>query len=220
MRWFPSNKAAKKVIYCFTGIILLFFTTSLISLSGFNKVSLRFMSMYNDRLVPSMDLSHMIELQYKNRFLLEDAVSGLSGKTTEGLIREITVNNQVIDSVLNRYISGHKFENQERQDLKDYNRNVQQYRRVERQIMQLLHGGDRVMAARLFTSQSYSAFDKAIVPLARLEDDQVVFGREQYEEIERLSARIQVVLLIFMGIAVITAITLGLVISHEYINQR
>ena len=220
MRWFPSNRAAKRIIASFAGIVILLFISSLISLTGFNKMARNFRIIYYDRLIPSLDLAHMLERQYVNRFYLEEAVTGIGLRSSKATILEVKRNNHVIDSLLSKYVVSHTLKEEEKQALKEYNKNIRPYRNLEVRIFEALDQNDVEEARRIFKKESYSAFERAANPLIRLQDDQLIFGTREYKEIDKYSRNVQIVLIIFLCFAVAIAIALGVIVSQEYLHNN
>lgn len=219
MALFDSNKTARRIINSFILVVALMLLMGAIGTIGLNNITVSFRKMYQRRLVPAMDISHIIEKQYQNRFHLEEHISGISIENYTQLENDIRKNNIQVDSIIGHYADGANIlDHQEAVELKQYRVAIRAYRNLESIILELSRNNNKTEATRLFTSQSYPSFQAAIRPMEHLEDDQVAFGKQLYQETEEISNNIRAALYVCIAVALVVAIALAVIVSREYIS--
>jgi len=214
MRWFKSNKEARKIVQIFLTLFFLLIGLGIFSISGVKQVSVQFRKLFLQRLIPALDMAHLVELQYQNRFHLEEHITGVSIENYWQLESFITVNNHKMDSILSKYTtSSYIMDPKEAMDLKNFVKAHKRYLALEDSILFLSKSGLKDNARLMFTRRSYSLFQNNIRPLVLLEEDQADLGRSLYFEAQKQVDRIYVWLYVVMGIAVAWAIVMGIVIG-------
>ncbi|SFC18385.1 Four helix bundle sensory module for signal transduction [Flexibacter flexilis DSM 6793] len=216
---FPSNSAARRILNSFGIIFGLMLITGAMGSFGIYKTNDSFREMYERRLVPAMDISHIIEKQYQNRFHLEEHISGISIENYTELENDIAQNNAQVDSMINHYADGgNVLDAVEAQELKKYRNAIRSYRLLEKEILQLSRQNQKQIAAELFTKKTYPAFQAAVRPMERLEDDQVLLGKQLYQKTETSVSNIRTGLFVAIAVGLVVGIVLALVVSREYIS--
>jgi CHASE3 domain sensor protein len=217
MSLFNSHKTAKRIIKSFILIFALMLLMGAVGSVGINNLTSSFRKMYQRRLVPAMDISHIIEKQYQNRFHLEEHISGISIENYAQLENDIKINNRQVDSIISHYADGADIlDHEEAKELKQYRNAIRSYRSLEKNILLLSRDNKKKEATQLFTANSYTAFQAAVRPMERLEDKQVALGKQLYQEAEKVGDNIRMALYASIAIALVVAITLAVIVSREY----
>jgi len=214
MRWFKSNKDARKIVQIFLTLFFLLIGVGIFSITGVKQISVQFRKLFQQRLIPALDMARLVELQYQNRFHLEEHLTGVSIENYGQLESDIAVNNHKMDSVLKKYTtSSYIMDPREAKDLKTFVKAHKRYLALEDSILHYSKRGDKEKARDLFTRRSYTLFQNNIRPLVMLEDDQADLGRNLYYEAQKQVDRIYVWLYVVMGVAVAWAVVMGIVIG-------
>jgi hypothetical protein len=214
MRWFRSNKDARKILRIFLTLFFLLIGVGIFSISGVKQISIQFRKLFQQRLIPALDMARLVELQYQNRFHLEEHITGVSNENYLELERDMAINNHKMDSILKRYTtSSYIMDPREAKDLKSFVKAHKRYLSLEDSILILSKRGEKQKARELFTQRSYSLFQNNIRPLIMLEDDQADLGRNLYYEAQKQVDRIYVWLYVVMGVAVGWAVVMGIVVG-------
>jgi len=214
MRWFKSNKDARKIVQIFLTLFFLLIGVGIFSITGVKQVSVQFRKLFQQRLIPALDMARLVELQYQNRFHLEEHLTGISIETYEQLESDIAVNNHKMDSVLKKYTtSSYIMDPREAKDLKTFVKAHKRYIALEDSILYYSKLGDKLKARDLFTERSYTLFQNNIRPLVMLEDDHADLGKNLYYEAQKQVDRIYFWLYVVMGVAVAWAVVMGIVVG-------
>ncbi len=214
MRWFKSNKDARKIVQIFLTLFFLLIGVGIFSITGVKQVSVQFRKLFQQRLIPALDMARLVELQYQNRFHLEEHLTGISIETYEQLESDIAVNNHKMDSVLKKYTtSSYIMDPREAKDLKTFVKAHKRYIALEDSILYYSKLGNKLKARDLFTERSYTLFQNNIRPLVMLEDDHADLGKNLYYEAQKQVDRIYFWLYVVMGVAVAWAVVMGIVVG-------
>lgn len=164
-------------------------------------------------------MARLVELQYQNRFHLEEHITGVSIETYVELERDMKVNNHKMDSILKRYTtSSYIMDPREAKDLKTFVKAHKRYLALEDSILINSKAGNKEKARELFTKRSYTLFQNNIRPLIMLEDDQADLGKNLYYEAQKQVDRIYVWLYVVMGVAIAWAVIMGIVVGKATID--
>ncbi len=213
-----TKKVGKRIIYCFTIVFFLLISIGMVSVSGVSRLSNKFFSMYRDRLEPAMELSVIIERSYQNRLHLEEHVTELGVESLVQIEFDIHRNNRIIDSLINKYSETYLVP-EEIKSLNKYRRNMDEYRKLERNIITLSRQRQHQEAMNLLTGRSFTLFRSIIEPLERLEEMQLIAGQELYLEAERLALRVNMTIYLAMGIGIVIAIIVATIVSLAYVDR-
>jgi CHASE3 domain sensor protein len=213
-----TKKVGKRIIYCFSIVFFLLISIGMVSVSGVSRLSNKFFSMYRDRLEPAMELSYIIERSYQNRLHLEEHVTEMGVESLSQIEYAIYKNNRVIDSLILKYSETYLVP-EEIKSLNKYRRNINEYRKLEKETIKLSRERQHQDAMAILTGQSFTLFRSIIEPLERLEEVQLIAGKELYLEAERLALRVNMTIYLAMGIGIVVAIIVATIVSLAYIDR-
>ena len=109
MRWIKTRKSAINLISAYYFQLALLLGVGIYGISAVNKLVRQFDDLFGKKLIPAMDISHVLELQYQNRFHLEEFLTGLSLENQVEILDDIHRNNAEIDSLINLYITSSSY---------------------------------------------------------------------------------------------------------------
>jgi hypothetical protein len=220
MRWIKTRKAAINLITAYYFQLALLLGLGIFCISAVNKLVKQFDDLFGKKLIPAMDISHVLELQYQNRFHLEEFLTGLSLENQVDLLDDIHRNNLEIDSLVNYYISSSSYmEPEERKDLKDFAKAQKAYKKEENYIVNLHGTGHGSVAAARFKLESNIKFQDAVKPMKKFEDAELKLGKRIFERVKSQATVINWVLYISMAFGVLLAISLGLNLSRHFMEN-
>lgn len=220
MRWIKSPKTALNLITAYYFQLAILIGVGVYGITAVNKLKRQFDDLFGRKLIPAMDISRVIELQYQNRFHLEEFISGLSIENQVQLMDDIRRNNNEIDSLVNIYTTSSTYmEEEERQDLKDFHKAHNTYRKEENYILSLHGTGNHEKAESRFKIESNIKFQAAVKPMKKFELAEVELGRKIFERVKGQVTTINWVLYITMTFALIVAIIMGIHLGRHYMEN-
>jgi len=220
VRWIKTRKTAINLISAYYFQLALLLGVGIYGISAVNKLVRQFDDLFGKKLIPAMDISHVLELQYQNRFHLEEFLTGLSLENQVQLLDDIHRNNTEIDSVVNLYITSSSYmEVAELQDLKEFAKAQKAYKKEENYIINLHGSGHGSVAASRFKIESNIKFQDAVKPMKKFEDEELRLGKKIYERVKDQVSTINWVLYISMSFAILLAITIGLNLGRQFMEN-
>lgn len=176
----------------------------------------QFDDLFAKKLIPAMDISRVLELQYQNRFHLEEFLTGMSLENQVQLLEDIHQNNKAIDSLVSMYISSSSYmEPEERNDLKEFAKAQKAYRKEENYIINLHGTGHGSTAAARFKFESNIKFQAAVRPMKKFEAVEIKLGKRILEKVKSQVNTINWVLYASMCFAVLLSIAIGIAIGRS-----
>jgi len=220
MSWIKTRKTAINLISAYYFQLALLLGLGIYGISAVNKLVNQFDDLFGKKLIPAMDISHVLELQFQNRFHLEEFLTGLSLENQVQLLDDIHRNNGEIDSLVNLYITSSSFmEPEEKQDLKDFAKAQKIYRKEENYIISLHGTGHGSVAEARFKLESTIKFQDAVKPMKKFEAAEVKLGKKIFERVKGQVRTINWVLYISMSFAILLAISIGLNLSRHFMED-
>jgi len=220
VRWIKTRKTAINLISAYYFQLALLLGVGIYGISAVNKLVRQFDDLFGKKLIPAMDISHVIELQYQNRFHLEEFLTGLSLENQVQLLDDIHRNNIEIDSLVNLYITSSSYmEVEEIQDLKDFAKAQKTYKKEENYIINLHGSGHGSVAASRFKIESNIKFQDTVKPMKKFEDEELRLGKKIFERVKDQGNIISWVLYISMSFAILLAITIGLNLGRQFMEN-
>ncbi len=220
MRWIKTRKIAINLISAYYFQLALLLGVGIYGISAVNKLVRQFDDLFGKKLIPAMDISHVLELQYQNRFHLEEFLTGLSLENQVQLLDDIHRNNAEMDSLVNLYITSSSYmEREELQDLKDFAKAQKTYKKEENYIINLHGTGHGSVAASRFKIESNIKFQDVVKPMKKFEAEEVRLGKKIFERVKEQVSTINWVLYISMSFAILIAITIGLNLGRQFMEN-
>lgn len=195
------NKLAIAIAAAFAVIVLANFFVSY-SIANINS---QFKSVYEDRLIPSLDISEVVERYYQNRIYLEEYILAENSEVEHNLDNLMQANYAAIDSVIYRYEKTYLVE-RESEGLQNYKAQFDKLVVVQERILKLSREGNKEQAMELYRTAGYEAFNNLLVPLHSLIKLQGEVGKELYQAAERQVKALNVLYYLVLGISVFIAL--------------
>jgi len=107
----------------------------------------------------------------------------------------------------------------ELQDLKEFAKAQKAYKKEENYIINLHGSGHGSVAASRFKIESNIKFQDAVKPMKKFEDEELRLGKKIYERVKDQVSTINWVLYISMSFAILLAITIGLNLGRQFMEN-
>lgn len=208
MSWSFEMKKRNKVALAFLAIFLMIVVTNWVVSYSMEQVSKKFATIYQDRLVPSLDISEILERYYQNRMLLEEHVLATKATSHDSLQQLIVANTSIIDSLVTKYEKTYLVA-QEQENLQAYKTRFTELVQVQDQIISLSARGEKAQAQRLYSTSGQAAFQNLLDPLHQLIRVQGDIGQELYQSADRDVKMLRVLSYFVIAVAVIIALIVG-----------
>ncbi|MBC5991668.1 MCP four helix bundle domain-containing protein [Pontibacter cellulosilyticus] len=205
MNWSIGIRKRDKVALALGFIFLVIVLANWFVNYSMKQVSHHFKSVYEDRLVPALDISAIVERSYKNHLLLEEHI--LTDDTTEKekLSGDISQNQKQIDSILVKF-EGTYLTIDERQSLENYKKARQNLLTVQNAILSQSGNLNTVAAKKSFNTAGNASFQLLLNPLHDLSKIQGTIGHELLNSAERQMNFIKLLTTLVIAMAVIIAL--------------
>jgi len=208
MSWSFGMKKRNKVALAFLAVFLMIVLTNWVVSYSMEQVANKFETIYQDRLVPSLDISEILERYYQNRMLLEEHVLATKATSHDSLQQLIVANSGIIDSLVTKYEKTYLVA-QEQENLAAYKKRFNELVQVQDKIIILSAQGQKAKAQQLYSSSGQTAFQNLLDPLHQLIRVQGDIGQELYESADRNVKMLRVLSYFVIAIAVIIALIVG-----------
>jgi hypothetical protein len=168
-----------------------------------------FITLYNDRLVPAMDLYHIVENLYARRNIIESVLYSRAAAGNLGLKQQLSRYNHNIDSLLKKYEKTYLVQ-QEKVQLKDLKQNLRAILLMEQNLVSNIYNNQASAALQLYESEGKILFGTATRHLTKLMDTQKQVGDQIIEQTEKIVSgtkiysNLQLVLAILIGILIVS----------------
>lgn len=179
-----------------------------------------FITLYNDRLIPAMDLYHIVENLYARRNSIENVLYSKAPATDRGLRQNLSRFTHNIDSLVNKYEKTYLVQ-QEKVQLQDLKQNLKGILRMEQELVAQIYNNQGASALQLYETQGKDLFSGANAHLTKLIDTQKQVGNELIEHTERIVSgtkiysNLQLALAILIGILIV-----GILFTSNVVNIR
>ncbi|MFC5409579.1 MCP four helix bundle domain-containing protein [Larkinella bovis] len=220
MKWSFVIQQKIKAAVLLTGIMLLVVLCTLISRSTIKDIDKSFSSIYQDRLIPAVDMVYLSENLYTKRLLVENYLFAAADIQPAQIQSQLTKQNQAIDSLIR------KFEKtvltvDEAKNLRDFKNRVDAYAQIEREILQLSQVGNQPAGSELFNGLGSTTFLQSIKSLNELIKIQSAEGQVLVNESMSESSQFTMISTLQIAVAIIIGLLiLGLIHNSKIINQE
>jgi Four helix bundle sensory module for signal transduction len=219
MKWSFIIQQKIKAALLLSGVMVFIILNSLMSRSSMNTIDRSFSSIYQDRLVPAIDIVYLSEHLYTKRLLLEKELSNKEPKDVPVLIRQLHGHDQKIDSLIAEFEQTILIE-EEVKSLAAFKKNMQAYSVLEKQVLSLGVNSSFDAGRELFYTQGALVFQKSIHQLSKLTKIQSVVGKELMKDSHTEAHYINLLFTLQIVIAIVIALLiLGLIHSSKIIKQ-
>ncbi len=220
MRFAYSIKQKMKIAMLLFFIMTCSILIRILEDKSVKKMNASFISLYNDRLIPAMDLYHIVDNLYARRNMLETAMYTNGALQALDLKTSTAQYNYKIDSLLSKYEKTYLVQ-QEKAHLYDLKQDLQHTLGMEQTVLNHIRNNDAAAARRLYEQTGKNLFAKATTQLTRLIDTQKQVGNEIITETERIVSgtkiygNLQLALAILIGILIV-----GILFTSNVVNIR
>jgi hypothetical protein len=190
-----------------------------------SNMNASFVSLYNDRLVPAMDLYHIVDNVYSKKNLIESVVYTKTAAQEVNLRSRLGGYNKNIDSLLVKYEKTYLVK-QEQLQLKDLKQNFQIMLKMEQQLLSQIYKQEKAAALTLYERDTEPIFLKTTAHLTAMIDTQKQVGKEIIKHTEnivsgtKIYSNLQLALAILIGILIVSILFTSNVVNIRNDNFR
>jgi hypothetical protein len=185
-----------------------------------NKMNASFISLYNDRLVPAMDLYHVVENVNARKELLESVIYSNAKVPQEDLKSKLIAYNANIDSLIRKYEQTYLVQ-QEKKDLIRLKQSLQGILSMEQKLVNYMHNEDAEMVLIFYETSGKQMFLNTTNHLSSLIDTQTKVGNDIIKQTEqivsgtKIYSNLQLALAILIGVLIV-----GILFTSNVVNIR
>jgi hypothetical protein len=185
-----------------------------------NKMNASFISLYNDRLVPAMDLYHVVENVNARKELLESVIYSNAKVPQENLKSKLIAYNANIDSLIRKYEQTYLVQ-QEKKDLIRLKQSLQEILSMEQKLVNYMHNEDAEMVLIFYETSGKQIFLNTTNHLSSLIDTQTKVGNDIIKQTEqivsgtKIYSNLQLALAILIGVLIV-----GILFTSNVVNIR
>lgn len=167
-----------------------------------------FVSLYNDRLIPAMDLYHIVENLYARRTMIESILYSKAQAYQLDLRGNLARYNSNIDSLVKKYEKTYLVQ-QEKVQLQDLKANLTATLTMEQSLVNEIYQNQSAAALNRYERQGKAMFNNTTSYLTQLIDTQKQVGNEIITDTERIVSgskiysSLQLALAILIGILIV-----------------
>ncbi len=219
MKWSFVIQQKLKAAFLLSGIMVFIMLNSFISRSSVDSIDQSFSSIYEDRLIPAIDIIYLSEHLYSKRLLLERTLSNKNIGEMPHIAIQLDAHSKKMDSLITAFEKTSLVE-EEVKSLDAFKQNIQAYAALEKTIIQLGLNASDDTSKDLFYTQGSLIFEKSIQQLGELTKIQSVIGKKLMKDSHteayyfNLLSTLQIASAIVVGILI-----LGLIYSSKIINK-
>ncbi len=194
---------------------MLIVVVSYLSSNNINGIARSFTSIYEDRLMPAIDIIHLTEGLYSKRLLLEKHLLTVGESDTKELKKKLVRHDDKIDSLLHAYEKTYLVEQESKSFLALKNR-VKEYALLEKTIVNFSEAGFREEGVNLFEGKGGEVFQHTISRLNELTAIQSLVG----EELQEASNSEVSLFKLYATLLILTALIVGGLILHLIYSSK
>ncbi len=200
--------------------MLLVLASTLLSRNHINGIDKSFSSMYQDRLIPAVDIVYLTENLYRKRLLVERYVLLDEMPARGQLVRQLNGYNASTDSLLREFEKTYLVA-EETKSLRAFESRNKEYSDLERSVIRLSEAGDREAGKTLFEENGNRLFQKTILRLNELTQIQSSVGKELLKQSHSNVIQSEFLYTIQIGMVVIIGlILLALIQGAKIVNKE
>lgn len=219
MKWSFVIQQKLKAALLLSGVMVFITLISLFARNSMNSIDQSFSSIYQDRLIPAIDIVYLSEHLYSKRLLLERELSSKQTVKPVMLAQQLYGHNQKIDLLIIAFEKTFLVEG-EIKTLETFKNHIKAYTALEMSILQLNQELQSNACSQLFYGEGALLFQQTIQQLSELTKIQSVVGHELMKNSHTEALYFNLLSTLQIAIAIIIAfIILGLVHSSKIINQ-
>ncbi|MGM9510477.1 MCP four helix bundle domain-containing protein [Larkinella sp. GY13] len=219
MKWSFVIQQKMKAALLLSGIMVLIILSTVLSRSNINDIDKSFSSIYQDRLVPAVDMVHLIENLYIKRLLVEKHLMASTPSTPAEIKAQLKTQNQSIDSLIRNYEKTFLI-TEEAKSLYNFKNRVSDYAILENRILHLSESGNKEAGSELFNGKGSQTFQRAIACLNELAQIQYTEGQSLVKDSKTESSQFNLISSLQIAVAIVIGLLiLGLIHNSKIIQQ-
>ncbi|KAA9356187.1 MCP four helix bundle domain-containing protein [Larkinella humicola] len=219
MKWSFVIQQKIKAAFLLTGIMVLIVLSTFLSRSNINDIDKSFSSIYQDRLIPAVDMVYLIENLYTKRLLVEKHLTSTTTSTPAEIKAFLKTKNQSIDSLIRNYEKTFLI-TEEAKSLHAFKNRVAEYALLENRILRLSQSGNKEAGSVVFNGKGSRTFQQAILCLNELTNIQYTEGQSLMNESKTESSQFNLISSLQIAIAIVIGLLiLGLIHNSKIIHQ-
>lgn len=219
MNWTYRIRERNKVALALGAVFLIIVLANWWVSYSMKEVSTQFKSVYQDRLVPALDIAAMQERYYQNLMLLEEHMQAQSAEQEVQLQAKFNQNIKEVDSLLAKYETTYLTQ-KEAEDLQEFKTALRQLTDLQHAAMNLSKTSDKAAAANMYTTEVVPAFNQMLLPLHALSQLQQEVGHELYASAEKQLSSLKTLSYLVIALAVILALLVGALLQTSRSMKR
>ena len=219
MKWSFVIQQKIKAALLLTGIMVLIILSTFLSRSNINDIDKSFSSIYQDRLIPAVDMVYLIENLYTKRLLVEKHLIATTTSTPVEIKAQLKTQNQSIDSLIRNYEKTFLIA-EEAKSLHAFKNRVTEYALLENRILRLSQSGNKEAGSELFNGKGSQTFQRAIACLNELTQIQYTEGQSLVKESKTESSQFNLISSLQIAVAIIIGLLILGLIHNSKITQQ
>ncbi len=166
-RWFFNLKIKNKLLISFGIVLLLTGAVGYTGYYGMNKIIPQMTSMYQDRLIPALDLTDVVKAMYRMRIDVINHYISNSPEEMKTYESKIMEENTLMQNRIEKY-SKTFLVNEEVEALHSFQESFIEYKTLLNEVVKLSNANKKETAKNLIFGQAREKFGKAITEAERL----------------------------------------------------
>ena len=208
MRFAYSLKQKVKIATLLFFVMTCSILITILEEKSVNKMNESFTSLYNDRLIPAMDLFQVVEIVYSKKSLLEELIYRDNRADLSSTSATLKRSNFTIDSLIGKYEKTFLVQ-KEKELLLLLKHQLTELVETEQAILQLLTSENKSKAHNLFEGSGQITADRIVKNVSNLMRTQKQVGTEIITDTafvvsgSRIYSNLQIALAVVIGILIV-----------------
>ncbi|WP_345032468.1 MCP four helix bundle domain-containing protein [Ravibacter arvi] len=215
MKWSFVIQQKVKAALLLGGVMVMIVLINALSNYNINGIARSFTSIYQDRLMPAIDIIHLTESLYTKRLLLEKHLLTEAQRDQVSLQEKLEKHDEKIDSLLGAYEKTYLVEQESRSFTALKNR-VTEYALLEKSILNFSNAGFINEGIGLFEGKGGEVFQHTILRLNELTAIQLRVG----EELTEASSTDVSLVRLYSTLLILTALLVGGLVLHLIFSSK
>lgn len=220
MKWSFVIQQKIKAAVLLTGIMALIVLSTFLSRSTIKDIDKSFSSIYQDRLIPAVDMVYISENLFTKRLLVEKHLFSTQTSTPAEISLQLRVQNRSIDSLIRNYEKTFLI-TEEAKSLQAFKNRIKEYAAFENRILQLSQADNKAAGSELFNEAGSITFQQSIQCLNDLIKIQYTEGQSLVKDSKSDSSQFNLISSLQIIVAIVIGfLILGLIHNSKIINQE
>lgn len=216
MKWSFVIQQKFKAALLLSGILLFLVFLILVSGSNIRGIDKSFSSIYEDRLIPAIDIIYLTEDLYSKRIIIEKFLYSSDNESVTSVKDQLAKHNARIDSLISAFELTYLVD-KESESLADFKKQIGEYKEIEKRVLN--HAQE--VGKDFYQNQGLPVFLGAKESLIQLTHIQSEIGRQLFREAHAEVGQFTVISALLVIIAlVLGSIVIGLIRSSQIVNTK